>query len=395
LHSIIVEGYYEGRGRDSRLHLNIYRVHGDNDLRVLESNVEFKYSDRPQIWKRLERYLHHGEDNTVQTTPPKTVQPKTVQPKQPTQATAGVAPTTHDRFTNGAFVMWNARLHSNAMDPQDARDMALAAGLPEEIVPEYAGDRAILSRVIDGQAARLKRRGWVLSSLKRKSSHLLMTIHRASKDVDARVTDLPQVGTLEWLAEPKDSKNNGYHNEIISDHEVGTELNALYQGLRGKITGQDWTTTLVDYLTNECYAQSWRQDGRVYWVPPIGLPAVRELQTWLKTVGVSLAVAEIDSEVRESVAEVVETSLVDQLEELAAEVEAFDGTQKPSTYADRLERYHLLRKRAIVHTETLGIAKETAQEILNRLDEMESKVDTMLEERKQVRVKRDGTIEYL
>lgn len=293
-------------------------------------------------------------------------------------------------YKDGAFLVWNSRLTSPAMDPDDVRDMALAAGLPESIVPEYAGDRAIISRILDGNASKLKRKGWALTSLKRSGKYVLVSIHRVNKDVEKQEAKLPQVGTLEWTAEPPDATSG-----IVSDHEVGQYLDGEYRKLRGKITGSDWTSSLVRYLVDECYAMSWREDGRVYWVPPIGLPKVRELQTWLKSVGVSLAVAEIDSQVRDSVVEVVESSLVDQLDGLAAEVESFNGRQKPSTYTDRLEQFHTLRKRAIVHCETLGIAKETAEAIKAKLDEMETTVADHLEERKKIRVKRDGTIEYL
>lgn len=304
--------------------------------------------------------------------------------------------TTDTKYRDGAFVFWNSRLTAPAMDPADVRDMALAAGLPEEIVPEYAGDRAIVSRVIDGNASKFKKKGWHLTSLKRTGSRVLMTIHKAHKDAENRSAKLPQVGELEWVAEPKDAgARNGHYNGIVSGHEVGVELDALYQGLRGKITGADWTSSLTEYLTSECYAQAWRGDGRVYWVPPIGLDKVRELKSWLKSVGVTLALAEIEADVRESVQEVVEQSLVDQLDELAAEVEAFDGLQKPSTYTDRIERMHTLRKRAIVHCETLGIAKDTADAIKAKLDAMETTVADHLEKRQTIRVKRDGTIEYL
>jgi phosphoglycolate phosphatase-like HAD superfamily hydrolase len=407
--SVVIEGYYQGRGRERALFLNVTRVGANGAHVALEDDLDFSFNNRPQIWEKLESYLANGQTAAAKPAPVPTVtkptpKPAPVKPTLPVYTPAPVKASVQgsnmgvgvDRFTDGGFVVWNSRLHSPAMDPQDARDMALAAGLPEEIVPDYAGDRAILSRVIDGNASKLKRKGWVLTSLKRKSTQLLMTIHEANKDVEAKATKLPQVGTLEWSAEPKDASQAASHyNGIISGHEVGTYLDEAYQNLKGKITGSDWTSTLVNYLTSECYAQSWREDGRVYWVPSIGLPKVKELQGWLKSVGVSLAIAEIDSEVRDSVQEVVEANLVDQLDDLASEVDNFNGKQKPSTYADRLERYHTLRKRCIVHTETLGIAKETAEEILSKLDSMEETVDNMLEERKNIRVKRDGTIEYL
>lgn len=292
------------------------------------------------------------------------------------------------KFSDGAFVMWNARLKAAALDPNDVKDMALAAGLPESIVPEYPGDRQIVSRVLDRNASKIRRQGYVLSKLKRTQSHVLMTIHETSRDVEHRQTELPQAGTLEWTPET---------GAIVSPegHPVADWLDYHYQELLGKISGTDWSTTLVSYLVNECYAQAWRDDGRVYWVPPAGLDNVKALQDWLKAVGVSLAIVEIDTSVKDSVVEVVESSLVDQLDELQAEVDGFDGLQKPSTYSDRLDKYHDLRKRVIVHCETLGIAKTTAGKLLSKLEDMEVKVTEHLTHREKVRVKRDGTIEYL
>jgi len=294
----------------------------------------------------------------------------------------------NNRYSDGAFVMWSARLTAAAMSSQDIRDMANAAGLPESIVPDYAGDRAICSRVIDRHASKLKRQGYVLSKLKRTKSHVLMTIHETSRDIAARETELPQAGTLEWTSET---------NGIVSpeQHTVADYLDYHYQDAVGKIHATDWSSTLIAYLQDECLAQAWRDDGRVYWVPPTHLDRVRELQDWLQSVGVSLAVAEIDGAVRESVVEVVEASLVDQLDELQAEVDGFNGLQKPSTYADRIERYHELRKRVTVHTECLGIAKSTANSLLKQLEDMEVTVVQHLATRENIRVKRDGTIEQL
>lgn len=296
---------------------------------------------------------------------------------------------TNGRFADGAFVIWNARLNSQALDPQDVMDMALAAGLPESIVPEYAGDRQIVSRVVNRHMSKLRRNGIILNKSKRTKSHLLMTIHEVAKKGE-RETELPQTGTVEWHREDPD-------NEIKSPegHATAEYLNHHYQEAKGKISGTDWSSTLVAYLVDECYATAWRDDGRVYWVPPTGLDKVRELQDWLSAVGVSLAVAEIDSNVRESVVEVIQASLVDQLDELQTEVNTFNGLQKPSTYSDRLEQYHNLRKRIVVHTETLGIAATTANDLLSQLEDMEVTVTKHLSEREQIRVKRDGTIEYL
>lgn len=293
-----------------------------------------------------------------------------------------------NKYSDGAFVVWNARLKSEALDPEDVRSMALAAGLPESIVPEYAGDRQIVSRVLNGHSAKLKKLGYVLSPLKRTKSHVLMSIHETSRDIEARETELPQTATLEWTPET---------GGIISPegHDVAVYLDGKYQELLGKITGTDWSSTLTDYLVVECYAQAWRDDGRVYWIPPIALNKVRELQDWLGALGVSLAIAEIDGAVRDSVVEVVETSLVDQLDELQNEVDNFNGLQKPSMYVDRIEQYHDLRKRVIVHTETLGIAKATAGAMLDKLEAMSDQVEEHLEYRQTIRVKRDGTVEDL
>lgn len=293
--SIVVEGYYQGRGETRKLYLNVTRITEATHV-VLGQDVDFSNRKaRSEIWTRLEGYLN-GQSVTllgqVTRDANKPLATPISKPSQPVKASVLGSNVGVDTFRDGAFVVWNTRLHSPAMDPQDVRDMALAAGLPEEIVPDYAGDRAIISRVIDGNASKYKRKGWVLSALKRSGTKVLLTIHAANKDIEARETDLPQVGTLEWTAEPKEDQTTSHYNGIVSGHEVGRELDVTYQTLKGKITGTDWTSTLVSYLSNECYAQAWREDGRVYWVPPIGLSKVKELQSWLKSVGVSLAIAE-------------------------------------------------------------------------------------------------------
>lgn len=403
--TLLMECIYKGNKDNRQAFISL---HYHNATQIVTNGPFDLRADLNKICDRVEALLSHSTvPNNAPTNKPKPnngsapVLPKAGQIKK-TSKPVPVAPsvsssvlgsnmgTTSDTYKNGAFVFWNNRLHSPAMDPADVVLMAEAAGLPASIVPDYAGDRQVLSRVIDGNASKLKRKGWVLSSLKRANNHLLMTVHETNKDPDARVTDLPQVGTIEWFAEQADPDN-----KVLSDHPVGEWLNHEYQQLRDKIVGQDWTSTLVAYLVNECYAVSFREDGRVYWVPPVGLAKVKELQSWIKQIGVNIAIAEIDADVQDSVQEVVRESLFDQLESLKSEIDNFNGRQKPSTYSDRIDQLHTLRKRAIVFTETLTDLRDESAELLSSIDTMDNSVEKMLEERKQIRVKRDGTIEYL
>ena len=127
-----------------------------------------------------------------------------------------------------------------------------------------------------------------------------------------------------------------------------------YAELRGKLVSDDWTSCVTAEL-ERLGAVAFREDGRVYWCPPQSLDAVRRLQRFLNDVGMTLVVAEVEAETAGAVTEVVSESVADQIHKLTLEVAEFDGTQKPSTYARRLEEYQSLRGKCVLYRDALGV----------------------------------------
>ena len=94
-------------------------------------------------------------------------------------------------------------------------------------------------------------------------------------------------------------------------------------------------------------------------------------------VGIDLVLCEIEAETRT----VVEHGGPrepgsSRLAALEAEAQEFDGTQKPCTYARRLEEYQRLRERAVLYRDALGVGVDRAEQVLT---ELEQKVTAMLE----------------
>ena len=135
---------------------------------------------------------------------------------------------------------------------------------------------------------------------------------------------------------------------------------------------------------------AFREDGRVYWLPPQSLTEVRRLQGFLNDVGMTLVVAEVEAETTGAVTEVVSESVADQVHKLTLEVAEFDGTQKPSTYVRRLEEYQSLRGKCVLYRDALGVGVDEAERALT---ELEGKVEAMLNVRTKSVVHRDGSMD--
>jgi len=160
-----------------------------------------------------------------------------------------------------------------------------------------------------------------------------------------------------------------------------------YTSLRGKIVAEDWSSTITSFLEQHDAARI-RGDGHVYWIPPQRVDDVKQLGAFRAEVGIDLILCELEPEVRTVVQDVVQESVNDELDRLQAEVAAFDGTQKPSTYVRRLDEYQRLRQRATLYRDALGLGVERVEQVLG---ELEQKVQTMLDIRRQTVVHKDGT----
>jgi len=286
---------------------------------------------------------------------------------------------TNSRFTTGAFVFTRAR-GLQPHDPTELHPLAAQHNLPVSIIPTYAGDRAAIGRAIVQTSSGLHREGFLLRPIRRASSEVVYGIVREQKDESGRTLNHQQEGTVSWAAESDASL-------VQATHPIARRVADNYAHLRGKIVAEDWSSSITSFLEQHDAARI-RGDGRVYWVPPQRVDAVKQLGAFLAEVGIDLILCELEPEVRGVVEQVASESIEDQLERLQAEVTAFDGRQKPSTYQRRLEEYQRLRCRATLYKDALGVGMERAGMVL---DELEQKVQAMLDIRRKTVIHRDGT----
>lgn len=289
------------------------------------------------------------------------------------------------KLKNGAFCFFR---NSNVlpMSPELVKELAKKYQVDEAIVPEYAGDRMAFSRAIQASSMALGKRGVLLRPInKNSSSKAVYGIVLEERNAEAE--ELKHIfnssnDKITWLEDqPNDVISNG-HNPVAE------EVNNQYQRLKSKVTSADWTSAITNYLLYHCAATSYRDDGRVYWIPPQEIEKVSKLRTFLAVIGVSMALCEVEPEVRESVKEAAQESLADKLASLKVEADSFCGVEKPSTYTKRIEEYRALKQRATMYKEALGVGVGTVTEVLNKLEE---KVSKLLDVRSSLVIHRDGT----
>lgn len=284
-----------------------------------------------------------------------------------------------NKFMNGAFVFTRTK-GLEPRNPEKLQPIAVQQGIDPKVIPEYVGDRTTLSRAIMATSKGLAKEGFLLRPIKRTSSEVVYGIVKEEKDEETRRVDHEFEATVSWTVEPDPST-------IVGDHVVAQRVNSAFQQLRGKIVADDWSSSITTYLEGHDAARV-RGDGRVYWVPPQRLKEIKQLGMFLQDVGIDLLLCEIEPEVKTVVQDVAQVSIEEELDRLQAEAEGFDGKQKPSTYARRLEEYQRLRQRAVLYRDALGVGSDRAQKVL---DGLEQRVSSMLTLRKQTVVHRDGT----
>ena len=288
------------------------------------------------------------------------------------------------KHKNGAFVFSRAR-GLQPRDPAELKPLALKHGLEATIIPSYAGDRAAIGRAIQQTSSGLYREGWLLRPIKRNSSEVIYAVVKETKNAVTERVDHEQRDTLRWSAEPGPAV-------VECDHPIAQRVSETFQAMRGKVVTEDWSSSITTFLEAHD-AVSLRRDGRIYWLAKERLDAVRKLQNFLKeVVGIDLFVAELEAGAEQVVSEVVRESVAEQLEALEAEVQLFDGQQRPSTYQRRLDEYQRLRERAMLYQSALGVGVERTHEVLA---ELEQKVAEMLELRKSTVVHRDGSVDQV
>lgn len=280
------------------------------------------------------------------------------------------------KFRNGAFVFTRCR----GLVPRNREKLeplATAHGFDSAIIPKYAGDRASIGRAIAQTSTGLWKQGFLLRPIKRSQAEVVYGIVREKQDGHAKRVDHEFESIVSWKFEPDPSIVEG-------PHKIARRVADKYSKLQGKIVAEDWSGSITSYLES-LGAVRMRSDGRVYWIPPIHIGSVRKLQSLLKDVGIDLVLCELEPESRSIVKDAADGNLADELERLQMQCDQFDGNQKPSTYARRLDEFQRLRERAILYRESLGLGVEQAENILS---ELESKVSRMFSLRKKRKVKR-------
>ncbi|MCP4607039.1 MAG: hypothetical protein GY847_42085 [Proteobacteria bacterium] len=282
-------------------------------------------------------------------------------------------------YSNGAFVFTRSR-GLTPKTPEEIQPIALKHGIDPQVIPEYAGDRAAVGRAIARTDTKIAGDTYLLRPIRRNSKEVIYGIVREDKHSDDHL-DHAHEATVTWKSEPDSGVIEG-------NHTIANRVRGLYQDLRGKIVSEDWTAAVTAQL-DTLGAVPFREDGRVYWVPPQSLDDVKRLREFLSEVGVSLVVAEVESESTGVVTEVVAENVDEQLLRLEKEVEDFSDTQKPSMFARRLEEFQKLKQKALLYESALGIASNRTTKVLT---DLEQKVQAMLDIRSNTVVHKDGRV---
>lgn len=287
-----------------------------------------------------------------------------------------------DKFTNGCFVFYR----KDDVKPMSVSSLELLAyqnNIDKEIIPHYSGDRTLLSRLIPGLSIHAAKQGWLIRKISqgKRESRTIYGISRETKNREAERVDHKFDSSLVW-----DESNP---QSIQGNHFLAYELDKQYQALRGKITGEDWSTAIYRYLMNYCDAFSMRSDGVIYWCPPTAKDNLLRFKDFLNQVGISLFLCEVESQEKTVVNNACQSSLKDELDRLTEEVQNFSGNEKMSTYESRFTAYSNLRKKAELYKSILGVG---LSEVESTLLSLERQVGTLLDIRKTKTVHRDGSV---
>lgn len=289
------------------------------------------------------------------------------------------------KFSDGAIVT-NAKNSVALMDPAAVRDMALAVGLDDDIVPEYGGDRMAVFRTFRYMRWQVGKDGWMLRPISKSGDkkEVVWGIVKEKTEVEAKKLSHSHEALVEWFSEKSPE-------EIQGKHPIAQRINQHYQKLRNKIHGDDWTSAVRKFLVDKCKAISLRGDeGVVYWCPPQTLPELQKVADFLSEyVNYNLIICRIEKGQEGVVQVAVSETLSEKLDKLQQEVKEFDGTERATVYTKRMERFQDLRKTATLYRSALGIGIEQVE---STLSDLEAKMKGMLSIRQQTVVKKDGTI---
>ena len=287
---------------------------------------------------------------------------------------------TTQRYADGAFCFYRTSAACQPMFLSNIERLATRHGISTSMIPAYAGDRAQVSRAILAVSGKIARK-WKLTGIKTGSHEVVHGISAVRIDQQNEKCTFPQEDCLRW----SDEGGNGQY--IEGQHPVACAVNAEYQSIKERICPGDWSETLKNYLLDECQAFPFREDGRVYWIPPQTLAKLAPLTAFLADVGISLVVCEVETQARTIVQQAASESLQDKLTALKDEVDAFTGDEKPSNMKRRIGELEKLRRRAQTYQDALGIGVDQAQAVL---DTLQGHVERLLGTRQATVVHRNG-----
>ncbi len=244
------------------------------------------------------------------------------------------------KFSSGAFVFTRAK-DLTPHTPNELHALANKHKIDPTYLPNYAGDRATFTRAITATSKGLWREGFLLRPIRRTSTNVVYGIVRERRDENDERLDHNHEATVSWSVEPDPSI-------VTGEHAIARRAADAYRKLQGKIVADDWSASITTYLEGHDAARM-RGDGRIYWIPPQRIKDIRKLDGFLSDVGIDLIMCELEPEAQTVVRDVATISIEDELDRLAAEVDSFNGKQRPSTYTRRLDEYQHLKERAILY----------------------------------------------
>ena len=281
------------------------------------------------------------------------------------------------KYSNGAFAFYRVGSQYIPMDPDSIEALGIQYGV--KTLPTYAGDRAMLGKAISYVQTKVRKMDFRLESIKSGQKEIVYAIVEVDTNVSTETVDLTQCDLFRWEeGQP----------QVEGTHLIAQMVNLQFDQVRGLIHASDWTEALTTNLEHMCFAAKMREDGRIYYVPPGGLEAARTLQQFCQSAHINLVLCEIESEQVEVIAEAVQETMAEQLQQLQEAAEQFDGTQKPSTYSNRLEEYAALKTKAELYQASLHIGIE---QITKALETLETKAAGYLDSRQGVTIHRDGS----
>ena len=275
------------------------------------------------------------------------------------------------KFKDGAIVFAvPAGIRAKTHDELIA--LAKTLGLPEGVVPEYAGDREAVNRAVSDMQRVVWRDGYLIRPIvKRIKAEAVWGIIKEVKDETTRVLSHAQEDKVRWViaeeeefitAAGKKEKRVVREALIQGDHPIASKIRTQYETLVGKIRTEDWTLKVSEFLGDiGCF----RMKRAVFYVPQPVLGKVQSYAKLLVDVGIDLLICEVEPQQVQVVQRRAQETLMETLEGLSQQIEKFDGlTQREGTYKAKLDEFKMLQSKIALYKDSLGIGVDKADALL-------------------------------